>query len=177
MLRPGRGCNQEPRDGLRPVTASDATLFEPDTDVDSVCTPLLGDDCWNCWVGEVYACCAVGRSPACSAVPSWSSSSWCGYCRSKSATLWWIRPGSQAVMNSRSSGNQMIARPARRRLSVARRELRAQLRGHRFSRRFKSSLDWNWSHKKSPWKFSLSIMSRNQWKIKRCQTDFFLWRD
>ena len=57
MLRPGRGCNQEPRGGLRPVTASDATLFEPDTDVDSVCTPLFCDDCWNCWVGEVYACC------------------------------------------------------------------------------------------------------------------------
>ncbi len=42
-------------DGLRPVTASDATPFEPDTDVDLVCTPLLGDDCWNCRVGEVYA--------------------------------------------------------------------------------------------------------------------------
>src|SRR5580692_4337754 len=38
-------------------------------------------------------CCAVKRSPACGAVPSWSSSSWCGYCRTKSATLWWIRPG------------------------------------------------------------------------------------
>ena len=44
---------------MRPVTASDATLCEPDPDVDSVCTRLLGDDCWNCWVGEVYACCAV----------------------------------------------------------------------------------------------------------------------
>jgi hypothetical protein len=102
---------------------------------------------------------------------------WCGYCRSKSATLWWIRMGSRAVMNSRSSGKQMIARPVRRRRSAARRELRAQLRGHRFSRRSKSSLDWNWSHKKSPWKFSLSIMSSNRWKIKRFQPDFFLRGD
>jgi hypothetical protein len=51
-----------------------ATLFEPDTDLDSVCTPLRCDDCWNCQVSEVYACCPVERSPACSAVPSWSSS-------------------------------------------------------------------------------------------------------
>ena len=39
-------------DGLRPVTASDATPFEPDTDVDLVCTPLLWNDGG---VGEVYA--------------------------------------------------------------------------------------------------------------------------
>gem|GEM_PF-4866202 len=47
-----------------------------------------------------------------------------------------------------------VAWPVRRRCSAARRELRAQLRGHRFSRRSKSSWDWNWSHKKSPWKLS-----------------------